>query len=134
VAFHLRHIARSMDRLLTYAEGNQLGHAQLAALRAEREPSAQREVVFEELNTAFRRSCERVGALASADLEAARKVGRKRMPSTLGGLLVHLADHTQRHVGQAITTAKVVARFRASGDKRREKFAFGVKHPKELLG
>jgi hypothetical protein len=23
-------------------------------------------------------------------------------------LLVHIADHTQRHVGQAITTAKIV--------------------------
>jgi hypothetical protein len=27
----------------------------------------------------------------------------------VGGLLVHIADHTQRHVGQAITTAKIVA-------------------------
>jgi len=36
-------------------------------------------------------------------------VGEKHLPTTLGGLLVHIADHTQRHVGQAITTAKVVA-------------------------
>jgi len=26
----------------------------------------------------------------------------------VGGLLVHVAEHTQRHVGQAITTAKIV--------------------------
>src|ERR1035438_2632540 len=32
VAFHLRHIARSTDRLLSYAEGNQLSSEQLAAL------------------------------------------------------------------------------------------------------
>ena len=29
VAFHLRHIARSLDRLLTYAEGRALGDQQL---------------------------------------------------------------------------------------------------------
>jgi hypothetical protein len=26
----------------------------------------------------------------------------------VAGLLVHIADHTQRHVGQAITTAKIL--------------------------
>jgi uncharacterized damage-inducible protein DinB len=30
------------------------------------------------------------------------------VPTTLGGLLVHVADHTQRHVGQAVTTSKIV--------------------------
>ncbi|HEX8813242.1 MAG TPA: DinB family protein, partial [Terracidiphilus sp.] len=35
VAFHLRHIGRSVDRLLTYAEGNQLSHEQLALLKSE---------------------------------------------------------------------------------------------------
>jgi uncharacterized damage-inducible protein DinB len=111
VAFHLRHIARSMDRLLSYAEGNPLAVAQLTELKAEPEPSAPGKVIFEELNTAFRRSSERVRALAGANLEVTRKVGRKQLPSTLGGLLVHMAEHTQRHVGQAITTAKVVARL-----------------------
>ena len=35
VAFHLRHIARSTDRLLSYAEGKALSAEQLAALKAE---------------------------------------------------------------------------------------------------
>jgi len=35
VAFHLRHVARSVDRILTYAEGGQLTHEQLGALKAE---------------------------------------------------------------------------------------------------
>jgi uncharacterized damage-inducible protein DinB len=30
------------------------------------------------------------------------------LPSSLGGLLVHVAEHTARHVGQMVTTAKVV--------------------------
>jgi uncharacterized damage-inducible protein DinB len=50
----------------------------------------------------------RVRALVGADLEATRIVGRQALPTTLAGLLVHIADHTQRHVGQAITTAKFV--------------------------
>ena len=35
IAFHLRHIARSLDRLLTYAEGRQLNDRQLQALTSE---------------------------------------------------------------------------------------------------
>ncbi len=35
VAFHLRHIARSLDRLLTYAEGASLNETQMAALKSE---------------------------------------------------------------------------------------------------
>jgi uncharacterized damage-inducible protein DinB len=30
------------------------------------------------------------------------------LPSTVLGLLVHAAEHTSRHVGQLITTMKVV--------------------------
>ena len=41
-------------------------------------------------------------------LEAVREVGRARLPSTVLGLLVHAAEHTSRHVGQLITTLKVV--------------------------
>jgi uncharacterized damage-inducible protein DinB len=37
-----------------------------------------------------------------------RFVGRKRLPTTLGDLLVHIAEHTQRHAGQMVTTAKIV--------------------------
>jgi uncharacterized damage-inducible protein DinB len=37
------------------------------------------------------------------------------LPSTVGGLLVHCAEHTQRHVGQMVTTAKVLMAMRADG-------------------
>jgi uncharacterized damage-inducible protein DinB len=109
VAFHLRHIARSMDRLLTYAEEGQMGEAQVSALKSEWDAEACGDALFAEIERAFARSAERVRALAAADLDVERVVGKKQLPTTLGGLLVHIADHTQRHVGQAITTAKVVA-------------------------
>lgn len=108
VAFHLRHIGRSVDRLLTYAEGQQLSEAQLLALRSEAEPNATRETVFAEIDQAIESASSRVLAFAPSDLEQPRSVGRKRLPTSVGGLLVHVADHTQRHVGQAITTAKIV--------------------------
>jgi uncharacterized damage-inducible protein DinB len=109
VAFHLRHIARSLDRLLSYAEGKQLSEEQLQALRSELAPGAARAEVLGELDATLESSVQRVRALANGDYSATRFVGKKQLPTTLGGLLVHIADHTQRHVGQAITTAKLVS-------------------------
>ncbi len=108
VAFHLRHIARSLDRLLTYAEGHRLNEEQLAKLKSEMEPGATHDSLFVELNAALKASSERIRTLATADLEQARTVGTQALPTTVGGLLVHVADHTQRHVGQAVTTAKII--------------------------
>jgi uncharacterized damage-inducible protein DinB len=109
VAFHIRHLARSLDRLLTYAEGRSLSEEQLSRLRTELDPGATHDELFAELSAALLDGADRVRALAKVNLEEPRTVGKKRLPTTLGGLLVHVADHTQRHVGQAIVTAKVVA-------------------------
>jgi uncharacterized damage-inducible protein DinB len=76
----------------------------MAALRAEMEADLTAEEAFQELHMAIERAGTRIRALASDDPETTRVVGRKELPTTLGGLLVHVADHTQRHVGQAITT------------------------------
>jgi len=108
VAFHLRHIARSMDRLLTYAEGNQLSTEQLAFMKSEMEAAGSRNELLAELVVAIAKSGKRIRAFLPAQLEEERKVGKKQLPTSVGGLLVHVADHTQRHTGQAITTAKIV--------------------------
>lgn len=108
VALHLRHIVRSLDRLLTYAEGEHLRPEQLAALRTELDPVATHAELFSEFRKGMDDAIGRVRAFNVADLDQARAVGRKALPSTVGGLLVHCADHTQRHTGQAITTAKLV--------------------------
>ncbi len=112
VAFHLRHIARSLDRLLTYAEGGQLSGAQMEALRSELEPGAVAEVVLAEVRAGLGEAAERVRMFSSARYEEPRGVGRAMLPSTVGGLLIHCAEHTQRHSGQAVTTAKVVMGMR----------------------
>jgi uncharacterized damage-inducible protein DinB len=108
VAFHLRHIARSLDRLLTYAEARDLSAGQLSAMKAELDAGATREELFSELNSALAQSMVRIQAFDAETLEQKRVVGRKQLPTTVAGLLVHVADHTQRHVGQAVTTAKIV--------------------------
>ncbi len=109
VAFHLRHIARSLDRLLTYAEGRQLSPDQVALLKSELDPGATRSQLFAELAEALATSARRVRSFSPAQMNEARAVGKKQLPTTVAGLLVHVADHTQRHVGQAITTAKIVS-------------------------
>ena len=114
MAFHIRHIARSVDRLLTYAEGRQLSEEQVAALETEVAPDAVPAEVFKELRDALEQAGTRVCAFTAAHLEVPRSVGRQSLPTTLGGILVHVAEHTQRHVGQAITTAKIVLAARSA--------------------
>jgi DinB superfamily len=109
VGFQMRHIGRSVDRLLTYAEGNALTAAQFTALKTENDENVVRAKLFAEFEEFMTLSMIRVRALSREDLEQTRFVGKKQLPSSLGGLLVHVAEHTQRHVGQLITTVKVVA-------------------------
>ncbi|HKM66225.1 MAG TPA: DinB family protein [Candidatus Acidoferrum sp.] len=109
VAFQLRHIAGSIDRLLTYAEGRSLSETQLQALKVESEVRGTTQELLAELDETISRAGKRTRALSSADLAQPRTVGKQQLPATLGGLLVHVADHTQRHVGQAITTAKLIS-------------------------
>jgi uncharacterized damage-inducible protein DinB len=113
-AFHIRHIARSIDRLLTYAEGTALSSEQIALMKSELDPGATGEQLFSELNRALKTGVDRIRSFSPGNLRDRRTVGRQQMPTTVAGLLVHVADHTQRHVGQAITTAKIVKRAAAS--------------------
>jgi uncharacterized damage-inducible protein DinB len=108
VAFHLRHIVRSADRLLTYADGRQLSPDQVAALKSELDPGATRQELFAEFRAGLEGAAARVRAFSPAQFEEPRKVGKQQLPTTAGSLLIHVADHTQRHVGQAITTAKII--------------------------
>ena len=113
IAFQLKHIGGSMDRLLTYAEGSRLTPEQTAAMKSELDPETSGNEILAGLQAAFERSMQRIRALSAVNLEDTRAVGRKQLPTSVGGLLVHVADHTQRHVGQAITTAKIVRAARS---------------------
>lgn len=109
VCFHLRHMVRSLDRLLTYAEGRALSPEQLELLAGELDCRVTSGEVMRELRAGLERAAVRVRAFDPGSYEEARGVGRQRLPTTVGGLLVHCAEHSQRHIGQAITTAQIVA-------------------------
>jgi uncharacterized damage-inducible protein DinB len=117
-AFQLRHIARSLDRFITYAEGQMLSAAQLAALANEtadeQATDASKEEVFREFEFSLSAAEQWLRATSGRPLDTPVRVGRRALPTTRGGLLVHMAEHTQRHVGQAVTTAKVQAARRAA--------------------
>jgi uncharacterized damage-inducible protein DinB len=108
VAFQLRHIARSLDRFCTYAEGTPLTPEQFAALAGEKDSEGTRDSIFVELEESLDRTRQRLGAIVRQPLDRPVSIGRKALPTNLTGLLIHAAEHTQRHVGQAITTAKLI--------------------------
>jgi hypothetical protein len=109
--FHLRHAGGSLDRLFTYARGEALSAAQHDTLANEElvDPSAE---AGRQLQTSFDAMVERAIAQLIATPQDSvlepREVGRARLPSTVLGLLFHAAEHTQRHVGQLVTTARIV--------------------------
>jgi uncharacterized damage-inducible protein DinB len=110
LGFQLRHIAGSIDRLTTYLLGEQLDERQLGALKREHEPGADFQELMAALEIEFRRTEAVVRAIAPASFEDARAVGRRQLPTSAGGLIIHISEHTQRHLGQAVLTAKLLRR------------------------
>jgi uncharacterized damage-inducible protein DinB len=108
--FHLQHLSGVLSRLFTYARGEVLNEAQVAALKAEN-PAAHPPASAADLLRAFRdqvdRALDELRATDERTLIEPRAVGRNRLPSTRMGLLFHAAEHTQRHVGQLLVTVRI---------------------------
>jgi uncharacterized damage-inducible protein DinB len=92
---------------MTYLEGGQLSEPQMDFLKREHDPGALLEELLSSMNAVFERAEAVVRALDPSKIEAPREIGRKKLPTTVVGLLTHIAEHTQRHVGQAISAAKL---------------------------
>ena len=109
--FHLQHLSGVIDRLFTYARAESLSEDQLRDLENEGVPptagttsAGLRQDLEERVETALaqlRLTPERI-------LREERKVGRQGLPSTVLVLLVHAAEHTERHVGQLLVTVKIL--------------------------
>ena len=113
IGFHARHAAGSLDRLLTYARGELLSPAQMAALAVEETPDLASDAaatLAAGFDAAVERALAQLRETSESTLLEPRGVGRARLPSTVLGLLFHAAEHTQRHVGQLVTTGKVIGR------------------------
>ncbi len=107
VGFHLRHIPGALDRLLTYARGETLTDAQRAAAKAEATAEGDLATLLGGARQGIERALAQIRATTRETILDARPVGRAGMPSTVIGLIFHAAEHTQRHTGQVIATAKV---------------------------
>jgi hypothetical protein len=111
VGFHVKHLAGSLDRLLTYARGEQLSEMQLSLLKTEAvagDPPASATTLIALVDAAVDAALDQLRATQADILLEERRVGRKELPSNVLGLLFHAAEHAARHAGQALTTAKIV--------------------------
>lgn len=111
IGFHVRHTGGALDRLFTYARGETLSDSQKAALREEGAPgeaAASLVAVLSGVNAIIDRALQQLAATSKESLLDERKLGRAGLPTNVLGLLFHAAEHCTRHVGQAITTARIV--------------------------
>lgn len=109
VGFHVKHLAGSIDRLCTYLEGRQLSAEQLAALTEESQVQESAEELLRGVDKALDRYEDLVRGLTSEHFADVREIGRKRLQTTAISLAIHIAEHGQRHVGQAISAAKLIS-------------------------
>ncbi len=113
VGFHVLHLAGATDRLLTYARGAPLSPGQrerLAAESAMPDPRPDGPALLRDVTAVLDDAMRQLHAwsLRADEVLAVREVGRSRLPSTVLGLLVHAAEHAQRHAAQVATTVRVV--------------------------
>ncbi len=110
VGFHLRHLAGSTERLLTYARGASLSAEQLAVAREEAELAESRDAptLVAGAREALEAALDVIRHTPRESLLQERRVGRLALPSTVLGLLFHIAEHASRHAGQLVTTVRLV--------------------------
>lgn len=110
VGFHLQHIAGVQDRLFTYAKNEMLNEQQLQYLKDEgkENETLTADSLLENLNNQTEKSIAQLKQTDENILTETRFVGRKKIPSTVLGLLFHTAEHTMRHTGQLLVTVKIL--------------------------
>lgn len=105
VGFHLKHLAGSTLRLLTYLEGGALSPQKLAGIPLEKYGEEDAGDLLAAVNAAFDRYDEVVRALEPARFSDIREVGRVRIPVTAISLAIHITEHGHRHVGQIVSAS-----------------------------
>ncbi|MBW8243129.1 DinB family protein [Muricauda oceani] len=110
VGFHLKHLTGVLDRLLTYVKKESLTDAQFQYLKNEANgedaPSSQELIL--NFETKVNEALDYFKTVSETTLTDERFVGRKKLPTTVIGLLFHAAEHSQRHVGQLLVTVSVL--------------------------
>lgn len=110
-AFHLQHLAGVLDRVFTYARNEKLNEVQLIQLQLEDElfiPELKVDNLLSRFSLQVDLAIFQLKNTNENTLTEIRGIGRKLIPSTVIGLLVHAAEHTMRHIGQLIVTIKII--------------------------
>ena len=110
-SFHLQHLSGVLDRVFTYARNEKLSPEQLIQLQEEDQTFIENLTVSEliaRFSLQVNNALMQLKNTNEHSLTEARGVGRKLIPSTVIGLLVHGAEHTMRHLGQLIVTIRVI--------------------------
>lgn len=111
MGFHLQHLAGVLDRLFTYAREESLSENQMAHLKSEGiEPfeGCTYHHLLDQFDQQLQLALQQLRDTDPTTLTQIRYVGRAMIPSTHLGLLFHAAEHTQRHVGQLLVTARIL--------------------------
>lgn len=111
VAFHMQHLAGVLDRLFTYARGEQLSPGQLETLQKEgkEDKNIRLDDLLQQFNNQVNVAIEQLKNTKEESVFETRYVGRKQIPSNTLGLLFHAAEHSQRHTGQLLVTARIAS-------------------------
>jgi uncharacterized damage-inducible protein DinB len=108
LGYHLKHIAGSVDRLTSYLAGRPLSEEQLTFLSNEHRADASLDELLMLVHTKLHEAEQQILQVKVEAFFEARVVGRQELPTTVLGLLVHICEHTQRHLGQAILISKLL--------------------------
>lgn len=106
--FHAKHLAGSTERLCAYLEGSALSAADVAAIGQEQDSGETAGELIALADAALARYERLVRSLQPEQFAAVREVGRRKLPVTAIGLMMHIAEHGQRHAGQAMSISRVV--------------------------
>jgi len=106
----MNHITGVLDRLMTYAKSESLSEEQFQFLKQEGTFKLETEVhdLREQFSKKVAEALAYFKTLSDNNLTEKRTVGRKKLPTTLLGLLFHAAEHSQRHIGQLLVTISVL--------------------------
>ena len=110
IGFHVAHISGSLNRLFSYAKGNELTQIQIDYLHSENDIAinTDKDKLIENALQRIDTCLDELRKTPVDQLTQTRDVGRNRLPSTVMGLFFHAAEHTTMHVGQIRTTLKMV--------------------------
>ena len=100
VGFHLKHITGVLDRMMTYSRNESLSEGQFEYLNEEKTADEQTiDALIKAFDSKVNEALSYFKSIDPEILTAERFVGRKKLPSTVIGLLFHAAEHAQRHCG-----------------------------------